>query len=732
MNYGPTWITPSGFLFTATEQVAVESSVIASGTNVVYKIISGNLPQGLSVSTTGTIYGIPRSVVNLTPNNFVLRASSSQGVSDRSFRIDVVGQTNPVWNTSSGWTSSLDYNTSTAYLKLGPSGEKFTLNKQYVSYQFEATANLSPQNTKLQYFIPEGGGKLPPNLVLERDGQLHGFMNDNLVFDGSESDTGGYDEESYDGYSYDHGETGLDPIGVPKIYQFKVTASDGVSSSDRYFKILVVAPEMIRSPDQIQMTLEPGLIQTNTNYLPPVQFISGNDLGVIRSENNQIINVSAYDAYPNIGSVYYTATNGISIYEQIPNYLSLDQKTGFLHGYVPYQPAYETHYSITINGTKVLSTASVISINTFTLAIRGEVESTIEWISSSTLGTLVTGETSELSIVAQQINSEYNIKYSLVSGLLPPGIELKRDGSLSGKVEYGNTGTFNFTVKAQDVYELSEITRNFNLNVTEYNDKLYTQIILKPFLKLEKRSTFRDFATDDFVFPPKSIYRHFDPYFGIQTEIKMILEFGIEQLPLRDYTYALLENFYKRRLYFGEIKLAIGKNSQGQTLYEVIYVDIVDNMIDNQKQSVSPVLYTNKDLYYPSSITNMQNRLQKIVLDDFSIIGVNEYNRPLFMRTAQQGDYRPAGYMSAVILCYALPGEGAKIKNRIKLKNFDFKQFDFEIDRLIVEKSSDNNTAKYLLFPRKSISDSIPEDKYLFGPEQIKLDKDTDIPLLRE
>ena len=43
------------------------------------------------------------------------------------------------------------------------------------------------------------------------------------------------DKEAYDGYSYDHGLVAFDSIGVPKIYQFKVTASDGVSSADRFF-----------------------------------------------------------------------------------------------------------------------------------------------------------------------------------------------------------------------------------------------------------------------------------------------------------------------------------------------------------------------------------------------------------------------------------------------------------------------------------------------------------------
>ena len=161
MAIGPQWITSSGFLFTFTELVSTSTTIIASGTNVIYKLISGNLPNGMTCTTTGTIFGNPPAVLNTLKYTFVIRASSTEGISDRTFSIDIAGQQPPTWSTASGFTNLLDYNTSTAYLKLGPIGEKYALNKQFVNYKFSATPSSAPIGTTCTFYIPENGGILP-------------------------------------------------------------------------------------------------------------------------------------------------------------------------------------------------------------------------------------------------------------------------------------------------------------------------------------------------------------------------------------------------------------------------------------------------------------------------------------------------------------------------------------------------------------------------------------------
>jgi hypothetical protein len=61
--------------------------------------------------------------------------------------------------------------------------------------------------------------------------------------------------------------------------------------------------------------------------------------------------------------------------------------------------------------------------------------------------------------------------------------------------------------------------------------------------------------------------------------------------------------------------------------------------------------------------------------------------------------------MRVIPICYTLPGKGSSIVSRIKHSGFDFKLLDFEVDRIVVQNSKDNDSAKYLIFPRLNITD---------------------------
>jgi lysophospholipase L1-like esterase len=422
------------------------------------------------------------------------------------------------------------------------------------------------------------------------------------------------------------------------------------------------------------------------------------DLGVIRASNYQVVKASVDNLEPGQeGTITYTFADG-----QLPEGMRLDPVSGYLYGFVGYQPAYMLHYRFAIIAVKTIRTSGLVVsvVNEYTLAVKGEIDSSIEWVTNSNLGTIDTDITSELSVVARHLNSTYTIKYNLTDGSLPLGLTLERDGSIAGRVAHNSTGTYTFTVSASDVYELSAIDRTFTLVVQQPDIKKYTAIYFKPLFVKQKREDYRKFISDEFTFDPKLLYRYFDPEFGVQHTIKMILEFGIEQLNLTDYTPALSRNFYRKRFYFGDIKKAIAKDATGAVVYEIVYVDPIDSMVNNAGISVSSTVTStlpNSVDVYPNSVDNMRNRLEALILPDNSVISVNEYFKPRFMRTPQMGDYKPPSYMRVIPLCYALPGQGNKIISRIKLSGFDFKLLNFEVDRLIVQESADSTTAKYLM-----------------------------------
>lgn len=749
----PTWITPAGFIGTVSELVSTSTSIIASGTSVTYSLISGILPVGLSISSGGVISGIPEAVVNKVRKKFVVRAKNIDGVADRTFYMDAEGPDDPTWSTAPG------------YLPLGYNGEGYIINNQNVEYNLAATA-IIPDDTRIQYYIEEGDGTLPGGIRLEKNGLLHGKVYEEL------------------------------PAGsVPILFQFYVTATDGVSSAKRLFKFYVLSPDLFRAdstffsftttfvtsstlvastptsstvysfstnlntntdlsllsindivtssvtgiPTNTKITaittnsftvnkastaimpsgtdltfsrasgidiLTVDVLESSVGYLQPPEFINGNDLGTVRANNNEDISVEAYDAAPYRGPVTYNLVTGTTVSTRLPEGLVLDSETGYIWGNIPYQPAYTRSYTLTVQATKTDNRygTQVTATNTFTLAVKGEVESSIEWVTNSDLGNIETGTISELAVEARQVSSDYNIKYTLTDGNLPNGLNLARDGALTGMVEYNQTGTFTFNVLASDVYELSWINRTFSVNVVETLNKEYTKIYCRPFLTKEKRAEYLEFTTNNFTFDPTLIYRFYDPNFGVQSTLKVYLEFGIEKVNLEEYANALTENFYRRRLYFGDLKKAIAKNSEGITIYEIIYVDVKDDLINNTGTSVSKQLAMNNNLYYPASITNMREQLESITLPDSSIISVNADLLPKFMNTPQQGSYQFPGYMRVIPICYALPGQGDRIISRIRLSNFDFKLLDFEIDRIIVESSADSATAKYLLLGQQNLS----------------------------
>lgn len=709
----PVWVTPPGFLFTLTESLSVDIPLETIGDNVQYSVICGALPSGISLSDTGVLSGFPSYVTTLTRNKFVVRAKNTEGATDRTFIIDIIDSDAPRWQTNE------------KYLRVGISGEEYGLNKQWVDYQFYAVPYESPRETPIQYFIADNDGKLPPGLKLDKSGRLSGFIDDNLGLNDDVDPGNGYDFRSYDTASYDYyTQTTPKTKHVPKLYQFRVTATDGIASAKKKFTIIVVDMEILENNIltlPVDITLPSIII-----YLQKLQFLLDTNLGTIRASNNQIISIAAYDPEPSIGTVTYRLEDG-----DFPEGLQLDTKTGHLYGYVPYQPAYALTYDFAISATKTYSNKTVKTTKIFNLTVKGEIESTIEWITSSNLGEITVGQTSSIEIKARQINSDYAIKYKLTNGFLPSGLELKQDGSISGSVSYGTSGTFTFTARASDVYNLSAIEKTFNLQVVASSTE-YTKIYVRPFLTKEKRKYFSDFISNTFIFPPKLIYRYFDQNFGIQNDIKFVLEFAIEKINLTDYTVALRENFYRRKLTFGKVKIAYAKNKSGEILYEIIYVDIIDNLVNNFNTSVSHVVYANNEIYYPASTDNMRKKLQEIVLDDFTYIDVQENFQPKFIKDLEKENFN-TGYVRVMPICYALPGQGLKILERIKVSGFKFNLINFEIDRIIIENAADSTTAKYLLFTRDSITDAITDDDYLFGPEGfVRLDKEDDDPLIRE
>ena len=68
------------------------------------------------------------------------------------------------------------------------------------------------------------------------------------------------------------------------------------------------------------------------------------------------------------------------------------------------------------------------------------------------------------------------------------------------------------------------------------------------------------------------------------------------------------------------------------------------------------------------------------------------------MRTAQQDSIQELGYTLALPLCYCLPGTSETIKAGINFSEFDYRQFELDVDRYLIDSTEGVSEPKYIVF----------------------------------
>tara|TARA_E500000178_G_scaffold325475_1_gene352859 strand:+ start:705 stop:3239 length:2535 start_codon:yes stop_codon:yes gene_type:complete len=398
---------------------------------------------------------------------------------------------------------------------------------------------------------------------------------------------------------------------------------------------------------------------------------------------------------------------------------------------------------------------------TFTVDIIGEIDSSIEWNTDSDLGIIKPNQPSRKAVEATSLLYGGRVSYTITSGELPPGLEFLSNGNITGKVTQfadadqqgltrffdrdsstvDSTGTisyntkfdtstttydkvYTFTVEASDSSGLAKDTKTFTIKVVADSQKSFANIFVKAFQNKDKRLNWFNFITDATIFVPDDIYRYGDTNFGIQTEIKSLIFAGIESTSATPVVQALSRNHYNKRFTFGPIKKAQAKDSTTQqVLYEVVYVDLVDeyekdnksisseiNLPDNSNSKVlvsydnitidSDIPYaSDADLQrvFPNSVKNMRKRISEIGERDREFL-------PLWMRSIQQTSTYELGFTKALVLCYANPNRADSIISRIKSSGFDFKTIDFTADRYIIDILNGQIQDTYVQFPQDKIT----------------------------
>jgi hypothetical protein len=293
------------------------------------------------------------------------------------------------------------------------------------------------------------------------------------------------------------------------------------------------------------------------------------------------------------------------------------------------------------------------------------------------VGTLTADIPSTLSIEAGADEPNRVLSYSVTGGALPTGITLSPLGNLVGTIDPSDftdsTRTFTFTVTVSDQYQTAAATKEFTVTINiPYTTVEYGNMMGHATSFIDQ-NIFYNIAQDPNINSPEEIYRPEDSNFGMKLRPEMLMIAGVEAQTLTTFQNQMELNHAPITLWFGNIKTAVAKQS-GTVLYEVVYIDMIDPFVNNDG------VETGATTIRPNAVENMRDRIKELGHDEWTYL-------PLWMKTQQEGQQGPLGYVKAVPILYCKPGTSTKFKKRIQDLNLEFKNIDFIIDRYTVSKS---------------------------------------------
>lgn len=665
MSSIPSWITPAGTLGSIPEGVFYQTPLLATANaTVYYQLIAGNLPPGIQINETGilsgspqigaVIQGVPLDVPIDTTSKFAIRAYTVVNgttvidkLADRTFTLTVTGQSEVTWTTPAGQIA-------TYY-----DGQQITdLAVEYYDPDIYAT-NV----------VTLIAGALPTGLTISTAGVISGYTSPNP--DSTATDT---------------------------TYEFTLRVTNGITSDVRTFSILVYARSTMTA-DNTNITADNTFITADTSPLqPPIITTPEGSIGSIRSDN--------FYAFQFVG-IDFSENAFQFIGEDLPPGLTLDPNSGWLYGYVPFEGLSSTTYDFSLIAREVDNPDVFSEPYYYSLTINGPVNSDVIWLTDSDLGTIDNGSTSTLYVEAVNV-AGLGLQYQLLSGsdsLLPQGLQLLTSGHIAGRVSFdtfavdGGTTTFDvglntvnqpttfdmihtFTVNAYSVNGVVNVNKTFSIRVVRRYNEPYDNLYIQAMPPFNDRAILESLLQNTSIFPPALIYRNDDPNFGVARNVVYRHAYGLTAATIDEYVASLNLNHYWKNLTLGEIKTARALDDLGNVIYEVVYSEVVDNLVNNEGVSVGKQvtlgLPVTTPMYvstvYPNSLFDMRNQVIDVVGQISNVL-------PRWM-LSRQANGQTLGFTNAWVIAYVNPGQSGQIAYNIQQRFGDqLNQIDFQVDR---------------------------------------------------
>lgn len=398
----PIWTVSNNYKLAELEENTTVSIALplASTEGVTTSVISGALPQGLRLENN-QILGTPVEVDRPITSTVVIRASTDQGIADRTFFILINGADDPQWITAEG------------RLPIGSNNVFFILDNSLIDFQLLASDTDLPAGQSLEFKLT--GGELPPGIQLTGSGKLTGIVDPLLALDINVIN-GNYDGVPLDTLPYDFGLESGDriPRKLNREYFFRVTVSDNVSSVNRHFQIFVVGDDFAKADNTIMKAAD-GVFTADFTFLRVPLWLTPGNLGVKRANNYLTIFLDAFDSNTIAGELQYflEPINDDGTPSIVPPGLALDSVTGELAGRIPYQPAVTRDYKFTVNALRFNSELGLFTVfGTYTEDTLANKTATLKI--GKTPRTLFEGLTELQSLVGKQLTIE-NKQYTVIS-----------------------------------------------------------------------------------------------------------------------------------------------------------------------------------------------------------------------------------------------------------------------------------------------------------------------------
>ena len=649
MTY-PTWNTPAGSIGTFPSQVALAIQLSATATlpatQITYAVISGSLPNGISMNSTGLISGIPSIVSSDTVYRFVVRATDDKnGIADRTFNLIVSGVASPRFTTPTGtilntndsvWielpitysnpvtTNPVSIRVAQGLLPPGLEVNSYGVIRGYaeppvltVNYPPVSTSALSISSNVISVLSTT-------NFVIDRPIIFTGS-----VYGGIVAGTTYYVRQIFDSTTFTVSETrggsvlvlsdgvGDMTVTLPQIqvgqpsvqtYSFTLELDSPLGEDYEAYSIVVAnqnAPISAGGPGRPPNSRTPSILNTR-----PLSF----DVAVTDPTNYGYYvfpNGNVNETYPPSEPAYlgkfqsgeYFAFrilgkdfDGHALtyqYAGLPLGLIGDPVTGWITRTPTIADDSINQFQFSVS---VKKSSFAVSSTTFNYSFRltNDIDGVITWVTPSDLGQMFNSET---SVLALQASCDVELNYRIVEGSLPPNLQLLSNGEISGVVAYQPTDeflvpnsetTFNFTVEAYSpLYRILTSTRQFSILVVQEFIQPTDTLYIKCVPSVDNRLIIRQLLENDTIIPNDYLYRAEDPNFGKASSIIYQHAFGIYASDFEEYVAAITKNHYWRNITLGQLKTAQARNDRNEVVYEVVYSEVIDNLVNPEGESIS-------------------------------------------------------------------------------------------------------------------------------------------------